>query len=57
MGATIVGDVFIGLLRADRSSYLAGNPRWRPTLPAAGGSGTLRIADLPRFAGVVPPLQ
>lgn len=57
VGARIVGEVFVGLLKADRDSYLAGAPNWKPTLPAAGGTGTFRMADLLRFAGVVPPLQ
>lgn len=57
VGARIVGEVFVGLLKADRDSYLAGAPNWKPTLPAAGGTGTFRMTDLLRFAGVVPPLQ
>ncbi len=57
VGARIVGEVFVGLLKADRDSYLAGAPNWKPTLPASGGLGTFRMADLLRFAGVVPPLQ
>ncbi len=57
VGARIVGDVFIGLLKADTSSYLATQPKWKPFLPSAGGAGTFRIADLLTFAGVVPPLQ
>jgi hypothetical protein len=57
VGARIVGEVFIELLRADRDSYLSDNPRWRPHLPSAGGPGTFRITDLLKFAGVVPPLQ
>jgi Animal haem peroxidase len=57
VGARIVGEVFVGLLKADRDSYLADAPNWKPTLPAAGGPGTFRMADLLRFAGVVPPLQ
>ena len=57
VGARIVGEVFIGLLKADSSSYLAANPRWKPTLPSAGGIGVFRIADLLNFAGVVVPSQ
>ncbi len=57
VGARIVGEVFIELLRADRDSYLSDNPRWRPDLPSADGPGKFRITDLLRFAGVVPPLQ
>lgn len=57
VGARIVGEVFIGLLRADRSSYMASEPRWKPTLPSAAGAGTFRMTDLLNMAGVVPPLQ
>ncbi len=57
VGGRIVGEVFVGLLKADRSSYLAANPQWKPTLPTAGGQGTYTITDLLKFAGVVPPLQ
>jgi hypothetical protein len=57
VGAGIVGEVFVGLLQSDRSSYVASQPQWKPTLPSAGGAGTFRITDLLTFAGVVPPLQ
>ena len=55
VGAHIVGEVFVGLLKADKTSYLAADPDWKPTLPAAI-PGTFRISDLLNFAGVVPPL-
>jgi Animal haem peroxidase len=55
VGGRIVGEVFIGLLKADESSYLAAQPRWKPVLPAAR-RGDFRITDLLTFAGVVPPL-
>ena len=54
VGGRIVGEVFIGLLKADESSYLATQPRWKPTLPSAR-RGDFRITDLLTFAGVVPP--
>ncbi|AKJ29430.1 peroxidase family protein [Caldimonas brevitalea] len=57
VGSRIVGEVFIGLLRADRTSFLASSPQWKPNLPSAGGPGTFQITDLLKFAGVVPPLQ
>jgi hypothetical protein len=53
VGARIVAEVFIGLLAQDRHSYLAQNPRWRPTLPS-GTPGTFRMVDLLTFAGVDP---
>ena len=54
VGGRIVGEVFIGLLKADESSYLATKPRWKPMLPSAR-RGDFRITDLLTFAGVVPP--
>lgn len=55
VGARIVGEVFIGLLQLDPSSYLATNPGWRPTLPRrSGGTGDFRMIDLLTFARVDP---
>ena len=56
VGGRIVGDVFVGLLKADETSYLSAQPRWKPVLPAAR-RGDFRITDLLTFAGVVPPLD
>ena len=56
VGGRIVGEVFIGLLKADDTSYLAAQPRWTPVLPSAT-PGDFRITDLLNFAGVVPPLN
>lgn len=56
VGGRIVGEVFIGLLKADDTSYLAAQPKWTPVLPSAI-LGDFRITDLLTFAGVVPPLQ
>jgi Animal haem peroxidase len=55
VGSHIVGEVFVGLLRADKTAYLNSNPTWTPTLPSAN-PGTFKITDLLNFAGVVPPL-
>jgi hypothetical protein len=55
VGARIVGEVFVGLLREDAGSYLRAAPQWHPTLPTAH-PGDFRMADLLQFAGVVPPL-
>ena len=55
VGARIVGEVFVGLLKADETAYLAAQPNWTPTLPSAA-AGQFRMADLLTFAGVVPPL-
>jgi hypothetical protein len=56
VGGRIVGDVFVGLLKADETSYLAARPNWTPVLPSAT-PGDFRITDLLTFAGVVPPLE
>lgn len=55
VGGNIVGEVFVGLLKADSSSYLSVRPGWKPTLPSAT-PGTFKITDLLKFAGAVPPL-
>ncbi|MDP4501408.1 peroxidase family protein [Nonomuraea turcica] len=55
VGARIVGEVFIGLLQLDPSSFLRTNPSWRPTLPRrTGGTGDFRMVDLLTFARVDP---
>lgn len=55
VGSRIVGEVFVGLLKADSESYLSKQPTWKPTLPSAT-AGDFKITDLLNFAGVVPPL-
>jgi hypothetical protein len=55
VGGRIVAEVFIGLLQGDRSSYLAQDPDWEPTLPTIDPSvqgESFRMVDLLRFAGV-----
>jgi len=56
VGGRIVGEVFIGLLKADETSYLAAQPNWTPMLPSTTPGG-FRMTDLLTFAGVVPPLN
>lgn len=56
VGSRIVGEVFIGLLKADKDSYLSVNRHWKPTLPS-DTPGDFEITDLLRFAGVVHPLE
>ena len=56
VGSGIVGEVFIGLLKADSESYLTAERTWTPVLPSAA-AGDFRMTDLLRFAGVVPPLN
>jgi hypothetical protein len=56
VGGRIIGEVFIGLLKADETSYLSAQPRWKQLLPATR-RGDFCITDLLTFAGVVPPLD
>jgi hypothetical protein len=53
VGARIVGEVIITLLRLTPNSYLTENPRWRPNLPSRV-PGTFGMVDLLTFAGVDP---
>jgi len=54
VGARIVAEVFVGVLRGDRFSFLNANPNWKPEL--ANSEGKFLMADLLKFAGfpVVP---
>jgi hypothetical protein len=56
VGGRIVGEVFIGLLQADKDSYVSVNRNWTPTLSSAK-RGDFEITDLLKFAGVVHPLN
>ena len=53
VGARIVAEVFLGLLELNQNSYLARNPRWRPTLPCRV-PGYFDMVDLLTYAGVDP---
>jgi hypothetical protein len=55
VGSRIVAEVFVGLLQADSSSFLARNPEWKPTLPAKE-PGTFTMADLLRFVDDINPI-
>ena len=55
VGSRIVAEVFVGLLQADSSSFLARNPEWKPTLPAEK-PGTFTMADLLRFVDDINPI-
>jgi Animal haem peroxidase len=50
VGGRIVGEVMLGLIQGDPTSYLVQEPDWTPTL---GANGSFRMVDLLRFAGVV----
>lgn len=54
VGGRIVGETILGVLRADRESYLNAANEWRPTLPARAGDGDFRMTDLLTFARVDP---
>jgi hypothetical protein len=45
VGGRIVGEVLLGLLAADPEAFLAVDPTWCPTLPAAE-AGRFALADL-----------
>ncbi|MEO6282992.1 MAG: heme peroxidase family protein [Dyadobacter sp.] len=55
VGSRILAEVFIGLLEADSSSFLARKPEWAPTL-GAPGSGSFTLADLIRFVDEINPI-
>ncbi|MCB0912712.1 MAG: ABC transporter permease subunit [Propionibacteriaceae bacterium] len=55
VGATIVAETLLGIIEADRDSYLATRPDWRPDLPAAV-PGTFTLRDLLAFTGDINPL-
>jgi hypothetical protein len=55
VGSRIVGEVFIGVLKTDDTSYLSVKPGWKPTLPSEK-PGRFMVTDLLKFAGVVPAL-
>jgi Animal haem peroxidase len=50
VGGRIIGEVMIGLLQGDSTSYLCQEPDWTPELAA---NGQFTMVDLLRFAGVV----
>ena len=52
VGGRIVGEVVIGLLQSDPSSYLVQRPDWTPTLQNPGPG--FRMTDFLTFAGVDP---
>jgi hypothetical protein len=55
VGGRIVGEVILGLLQADATSYFSAHPRWQPVLPTrSGATGTFRMIDLLTFAQVDP---
>ena len=55
VGSRILAEVFVGLLEADSSSFLACNPDWKPTLPAQV-PGKFTMTDLLNFVGDINPI-
>ncbi len=55
VGSRILAEVFVGLLEADSSSFLASHPDWKPILPAQI-PGTFTMADLLNFVGDLNPI-
>ena len=55
VGGRIVGEVIVGLLQLDKTSFLS-TPAWRPTLPTRNEqvTGDFRMPDFLTFAGVDP---
>ena len=53
VGGRIVGEVMIGLLQGDSSSYLSQDPDWTPSF---GANGKFAMLDLLKMAGVVTAL-
>lgn len=55
VGATLVAEVFLGLLELDGLSYLAQAPAWKPTLPGKTAED-FTMVDLLNFVGDINPL-
>lgn len=57
VGATIVAEVFVGLVHGDHQSYLWQKGKdWKPTLPSQN-AGEFTMADLLRFVGDISPID
>jgi hypothetical protein len=57
VGATIVAEVFVGLVHGDQTSYLwLKGKDWKPTLPSKK-PGEFTMADLLRFVGDISPID
>jgi hypothetical protein len=52
-GGRLVGEVVVGLIQLDPTSYLGSQPGWRPTLPSRI-AGEFTIEDLLSYARVDP---
>ena len=57
VGATIISEVFVGLVHGDQQSYLwLKGKDWKPTLPSKT-PGDFTMADLLRFVGDISPID
>jgi len=57
VGATIVSEVFVGLVHGDHQSYLwQRGPGWKPDLPSKK-AGTFTMTDLLRLVGEISPID
>jgi Animal haem peroxidase len=57
VGATIIAEVFVGLVHGDHTSYLwLKGKNWKPELPSKT-SGEFTMADLLRFVGDISPID
>uniref|UniRef100_Q07IH7 Heme peroxidase n=1 Tax=Rhodopseudomonas palustris (strain BisA53) TaxID=316055 RepID=Q07IH7_RHOP5 len=57
VGATIIAEVFVGLVHGDHQSYLwLKGKDWKPTLPSKT-PGDFTMADMLRFVGDISPID
>jgi hypothetical protein len=57
VGATIIAEVFVGLVHGDHQSYLwQRGTNWKPELPSKQ-AGTFNMTDLLRFVGDISPID
>ena len=52
----ILAEVFVGLLQADKESFVNQQPAWKPTLPAAQPA-TFTMPDLLRLINDLDPIN
>jgi hypothetical protein len=55
VGSRIVGEFFVGILEADKRSYVSQRPNWKPILPSKKG-GHFTMADLLRIVNEINPI-
>jgi Animal haem peroxidase len=56
VGSRILAEVFVGMLQADKESFLNQQPAWTPTLPASN-PGNFTMPDLLRFVNDLDPVN